>query len=486
MSEQNSKNNLEENKNIFDDIKKTCIETYQYKTLLEFNKNNNIKYIEENDFDNDLYEILVNHEKEENTEDYQEYLKDDLFYYDNYSRGLPNENEKKIKEMVEDICIINDVGYHTLAQKCLLHIFSRYIKGLNYDYKYIIYKDDDNNIYIYHKKDINKDEIIDELNIIDNDNSFKKNNKYLNPVLQYKVNKIKNKIKDNKLKKDLKFKLNGKEYTFSSNYIDENIIKPKKKSKVYPLSNILNRNNYKRITDEDIKIQDEKIKNNELNNKEFWDNYYKDKNKNKDKIKSLFKDDPVIEFDKESFYEKYKDKHFTSIYKDVLYKLDELEKEFNNFKIIENNYNKLKENKTITNIFKNNKNKLNDIFNEYEENKINEYKVLKNLGELIVNNMLSKEEMKEINSLNENSRPARVIKQSKRIYILNKFVDIKNIALAGISNWLRDTSEDNFEILLSFFEKKEEYNIDNGLPGADYFSDDEPPIKNNVTRLVFT
>lgn len=432
------------------------IETYQNKTLLEFKKYNNVEFIEENNKYNDLYEIVLESEKGDNTEDYQEYLNDNLYYYDNYSRHFPNENENEIKELLEDICLTNDIGYCDLSKKALLHLFSRLIKGLNNDYKYIAYKDNENNIYVYHKEDYKKIDVVDDLKILENINphsdtyvSKSEKNKYLNPFLQYKINKLKDKINNNKLKKDLKLKLNGKEYTFSSNYIDENIIKPKKEPKVYPISNVLNK--YKRITDEDIKIQDEKIKNNELNNNIFWDNYYKDKNKNKDKINALFKDDPVIEFDKELFYEKYKNKHFTSIYKDVLSELDNLEKDYNNFKIIENYYNKLKEDINIKTVFKDENNKINALFTDYENNRVNEYKVLSEIGNLIVNNKLSKEEKKEINSLNENSRPYRVIKQSKRIYILNKFVDIKNIALSGISNWLRDTSDDKFELLVSFF-----------------------------------
>uniref|UniRef100_UPI002FCB55F5 hypothetical protein n=1 Tax=Halalkalibacter lacteus TaxID=3090663 RepID=UPI002FCB55F5 len=88
---------------------------------------------------------------------------------------------------------------------------------------------------------------------------------------------------------------------------------------------------------------------------------------------------------------------------------------------------------------------------EYENNRVNEYRVLQEIGNLFVNNKLTKNEVKEINSMNQNSRPARLIKQSKRVFLLEEFVNIKNIALAGISNWLRDTSDDNFNILLSFF-----------------------------------
>lgn len=101
--------------------------------------------------------------------------------------------------------------------------------------------------------------------------------------------------------------------------------------------------------------------------------------------------------------------------------------------------------------FKGKSDKINKLFTDYENNRINEYKVLLEIGDLITNDKLSKQEKKEINSINQNSRPARIIKQSNRIYLLEEFINIKNIALSGISNWLRDTSDENFNLLLSLF-----------------------------------
>lgn len=350
----------------------------------------------------------------------------------------------KVRDYIKKINIINiayQLGYIDLARDSTINIFSKILKDFEINYDYISLKNDDN-IYVFY----NKEKGVENVTILDNNNNEYK----LNPFLQYKVNKFKNKIKDFKLNKDLKFKLNGKEYNFSSNYLDEVIVNNKKEKKIYTKSDYFEK--YKtRITDENIKKLEKDIKNKELNNKEFWNHYNKNKNINKNKINSLFKDDPVIEFDKELFYEKYKDKHFTSIYKNVLYKLDDLEKEYNNFKIIEYNYNKLKEDINITSVFKNESNKISKLFTDYENNRVNEYKVLLEIGNLFVNNKLSKEERKEINSINQNSRPARLLKQSQRVYILEEFVNIKNIALAGISNWIRDTSDDNFNILLSFF-----------------------------------
>jgi hypothetical protein len=446
-----------------------------------FIKNNNIIFIEEDEQYGDLLEAMIEFEKNNNTNEYKRYLEDNN-YYNTYHNDIYFEDLNTIEKVINEFKLVNYFGYHKLAVGGILNMTKIFIDELNLDYKYITCKDDENNIYVYHKEDYNEDNIINDLSILENikPHSNSENNKYLNPFLQYKINKLKNKIKNNKLKKDLKFKLNGKEYTFSSNYIDENKLNIKKEKKVYSKSNYFDK--YKtRISDNNIKELDKNIKNNELNNKEFWDNYYKNKNKNKDKINSLFKDDPVIEFDKELFYEKYKNKHFSVIYKDILLDLNNLEKEYNNFKMIEIYYNKLKEDIDIKNIFKNENNKINALFTDYENNRVNEYKVLLEIGNLFINNKLTKEESKQINSMNQNSRPARIIKQSKRIYLLEEFVNIKNIALAGISNWLRDTSDDNFNILLSFFN-----NDDINIPDLEYFSDDEIKEPKSVTRLVFT
>jgi hypothetical protein len=321
------------------------------------------------------------------------------------------------------------------------------------------------------------------------DDIISKNKEYkkykLNPYLQYKINKFKNKLRNNKLNKNLEFKINGKKYNFSSNYFDVNVNTFKKEKKIYSKSNYFEKHK-NRISDNDIKKLEDTIKNNDIKNRNFWDNYNKSKNISKNNINKVFENDPIIEINQSLFNEKYIGKHYSFIYKNILSELDQLEKEYNNFKIIENIYNKLKEDVNINTVFKNKNNKINALFSDYENNRINEYKVLLEIGNLFINNKLTKEESKEFNSMNQNSRPARIIRQSKRIYLLEEFVNIKNIALSGISNWLRDTSENNFEILLSFFDKKEEYNIDNCLPVEDYFSDNEPPKNNNITRILFT
>lgn len=300
-----------------------------------------------------------------------------------------------------------------------------------------------------------------------NGNNFYK----LNSYLQYKINKLKNKIKNKTLDKNISFRLNGKKYNFVSNFSDltNKLVETK-----YPKSKYFEK--YKlRITDEDIKLKDDMIKNNESKNKLFWTKYNESKNKYNDKIISLFKDDPVIEFDKESFYKKYNGKHYSCIYKDIIFELDNLEKDYKNIKIIETYYNKLKDDINITTIFKSQNSKINKLFTDYENNIINEYNVLKEIGNLFINNNFTKDEIQEINSINQNSRPYRILKQSKRVYLLEKFVDIKYIALAGISNWLRDTSDNNFEILLSYFNKNN--NIDE--------SDDEIQMEYEPPKLNF-
>lgn len=299
-------------------------------------------------------------------------------------------------------------------------------------------------LYLEYEQELKSKPVTHTSHVKNNSSNYK-----LNPFLQYKVNKFKNKLKNNKLNKDLRFKINGNEYNFSSNKINEHIINKKKDKKIYSRSIYFDK--YKPITDDDINKLKNIIKDNDVKNKKFWHYYNENKIKSKNKINSLFKDDPVIEFDKELFYEKYENKHYSIIYKDIINDLDKLEKNYNNFKIIESYYNKLRDDINITSVFKNENNKISKLFTDYENNRVNEYKVLLEIGNLFVNNKLSKEELKEINSINQNSRPARLLKQSQRVYILEEFINIKNIALSGISNWLRDTSDDNFNILLSLF-----------------------------------
>lgn len=112
-------------------------------------------------------------------------------------------------------------------------------------------------------------------------------------------------------------------------------------------------------------------------------------------------------------------------------------------------FDKLKEKQETLDIFENEK--LKELCNNYEKSLISETEFSRNIGELFVNNTLSKKDKKTFLSLNKNTRPSREITKCTRIYILEEFVSIKNIALSGISNWIRDCSEDKFELLLSLF-----------------------------------
>lgn len=319
-----------------------------------------------------------------------------------------------------------------------------------------------------------KSELISELKPyykIGNNNNNKVN-MYIKPSLLYKFNNLKNKIKNNSLNKDINIKLKGKTYIFKSNNI-------KKEKKVYVKSNYYE--NYKfKITDDDINEQDNIIKNNKIKNETFWKNYNEEKIKSMKNIEKVFKDDPIIKCN--NFNEKYKNKTLEYIYKNINLELNEIEKEYTNFKNIETYYNKLKEDQNIISIFKDNNSIFNKLFTEYENNRINEYNTLKNIGELIVNDKINKNEKKELNSIHQNTRSSRIIKQSKRVYILEEFVNIRNIALSGISNWLRDTSDDNFNLLLSFFNIK-----DINISDLEYFSDNDKPIENKrTTKIIFT
>lgn len=319
------------------------------------------------------------------------------------------------------------------------------IKNLNsFNNDYEIFK---NNI---EELKIGKNKENGNINNINNiDVKFQNNIDYpIGNILQTKINIFKNKFKNNKLKKDLSFKLNGKEYNFSS--INNNIspIISKKEEKKYSKTNYFNK--YKRITDDDInKIKENNEKKIKEKNK-FWLDYNNSKNKSKLKINNIFKDEPLVNIDKNKLKEEYNN-NVQFIYKKIINDLNLLEKEYNNIKIVENYYNRLKENKNIMDSFGKNNGKINMLFSEYEKQKTNEYSLLCQIGKIICNNELSKEEAKQINSINDNSRPARLLRQCKRIYLLEDLVELKDIMLAGISNWLRDTSDENFELLLTFF-----------------------------------
>ncbi len=267
---------------------------------------------------------------------------------------------------------------------------------------------------------------------------------HINPFLLYKINKIKN----GKIKKNINITFRGKSYMFESKNKSNTKNIAKKEKKVYPISNYFKK--YNRITDEVIKEHEINIKNKEEVNKCFWKKYNESKNNSKNNINNIFMNEPIIDV-KDTFNEKYHGKDITFVYKNILSEIDNLEKEYKNIKIIESYYDKLNENPDIYSFFKGKSDKINKLFTDYENNRINEYKVLLEIGDLITNDKLSKQEKKEINSINQNSRPARIIKQSNRIYLLEEFINVKNIALSGISNWLRDTSDENFNLLLSLF-----------------------------------
>jgi len=311
----------------------------------------------------------------------------------------------------------------------------------------------------------------------------KKVNSYIKPSLLYKFNNLKNKIQNNTLNKDISIKIKDKTYNFKSNKNIELKCKTEINNYINNINNFRKKyySKYNKMTDDDIKNLKKQLEEKERNNKLFWDNYNKSVLESKNKLNNIFNNDPVIEIDKELFNNKYEDRSLSDIYKNIISEIDNLEREYNNFIIIETYYNKLKENTNINSVFKNSNNKINKLFTDYENNRINEYKVLLEIGDLVVNDKISIQEKKEINSINKNSRPARLLKQANRIYILEEFINLKNIALSGISNWLRDTSDDNFNILLSFFNKKDT------IPDLEYFSDDDKPIENKrTTKIIFT
>lgn len=281
--------------------------------------------------------------------------------------------------------------------------------------------------------------------------------------IQTKFDIFKRKYKNNKLNKDIEFIFNSKKRIFKCK---ENLSQNKMKIKIDKRHKVFIdfKNKYmekykdRLVTEKDV--DESRIKKRIIENEEYHKKYDNNRKLSDERLNKVFEDFPKVEIDKKEINRKFKDMNLKERIKTVKYTFRDinkdlylLEKEYNNFKIVENYYNKLKNDETITNVFKNNSNKISELFSEYEKNKLNEYTLLSQIGGLFLNNKLSKQEIKEINSIQENTRPARLIKQCKRVFLLEEYIPLKNIMHAGISNWLRDTSDYNFEILLSLLAK---------------------------------
>lgn len=469
-----------------------------------------IYFAENNSIIKEIYNFNSNEEyieTDEWVEKSQEYLNDKfinmttkkkLVETEDYDRlDLELDITSKIPINLQNVIDFLQIGEHVFSLELLVQWFDLFINEISISSDISICLKKIEIGYLMNKKIVHEDKILPKRNelleqlYLEYEQELKskpvtqvsqvKNNSsnyILNPFLQYKVNKLKNKIKNKKINKNISFKLKGKEYNFHADIKiskdNNNLVETK-----YPKSKYFEKYN-SRITDEIITKQKQIIETNEFKNSTFWNNYNKSKNDGKNKIESVFSDEHAIDFDKESFYQKYNGKHYSVIYKDIIHELNELENQYKKFKIIESYYNKLKENQNISFVFKNQNNKINCLFTDYENNRINEYKLLSEIGELILNDKLTKEEKSEINSMNQNTRPYRILKQSQRIYKLEEHVNIKNIALAGISNWLRDTSDDNFNILLDYFNACNDNNNINESDDEIHMEYDPPKLNFNI------
>lgn len=299
------------------------------------------------------------------------------------------------------------------------------------------------------------------------ENTSKKNN-ILSISMQSKINLLKHKIKNNKLKKDININLMGKHYNFKNKHTEVNknapyeaICKINKQKPVYTESSYFTK--YKKISNDDINKLKNKIEKEKTDRDVYWDYYYKSVSESINNINKIFDDEPLVQVKID------KNQKLSSIYKNITKELNELEKEYDKTKRMEELFIKINEYEHTSDFTKNTK--LNNLFKNYEENTINKYKLLRDMGELYNEDMLDQEDKNKIILLSNDSRPKRLISFSEKVYKLSKYVDIKNIALSSISNSLRDLSQEQFSILLSLFNN----------------SDDERHVHNRtVTRIVFT
>lgn len=158
-----------------------------------------------------------------------------------------------------------------------------------------------------------------------------------------------------------------------------------------------------------------------------------------------------------NFYKNIKDKTIVlknnnkillSKYKDINSELDLIQKEIEDIEKVLPIYNKLKDNKNIIDLDITMLNDFQLLFKKYENDKINEYSTIKEIGKKIINEKYDDNHIKEMVKYYNPDRLKRFIKKCKRIYVLSKHVNITIIATASISHFIRDSREDIFNILI--------------------------------------
>lgn len=144
---------------------------------------------------------------------------------------------------------------------------------------------------------------------------------------------------------------------------------------------------------------------------------------------------------------------YKSDIKKLLNEIDDLEDELHEIIKIERVlpiYDKLKEN-NLMDFNDDGGNELQLLFKKLDKEKINEYSTMKYIGEKIINENLDNNKIKSLLNGHKKDRLNRIITKCKRISILSKYIDISNIALSGISHFLRDIQEDIFNDLINLF-----------------------------------
>lgn len=476
-----------------------CI--YEKNKMSRFINNNDIIFIKEDANFEFLHKEMLELEKNNNTEDYQDYLEDKDYYYENYKVDMD-----EINDIINEAALVNDVGYDKLAISGVLHAATLIFKKFDLDYEYITYKDENNKFYIYHKNDYSKVDIVNELNITENiiplSNSYvnesddNKNYK-INPLNSNDLNKLEASVK---LVKE-KFELDKRKtelFCLKKDYLKKKLTFKTKQKKIKNLLEEFKSTKLhfkEHIFDEIDSILNEINENYEVINckhKGCNNQCYNDIGYCSQHYDICSECDKVLKKEKGEFltnnkkfnienccpqcsYKKYFD-YFVKNYKieDIIHHFDENDKLYNTKKIVaKKNYLDMERDVIILDEIKNREDLLEKEILElydYTFEEDNKYKQYNDFTKYKLFNRVtsSKELLTDFGLKLENIK----IKPSFYTYM-------GKLEYAAFKDFLKGLLElDNIN--------KTENDFDDILD-LEYFSDnDKPPEKSNVTRLVFT
>lgn len=123
-------------------------------------------------------------------------------------------------------------------------------------------------------------------------------------------------------------------------------------------------------------------------------------------------------------------------YKDINSELDLIQKEIENIEKVLPIYNKLKDNKNIIDLDITMFNNFQLLFKKYENDKINEYSTIKEIGKKIINEKYDDNHIKEMIKHYNPDRLKRFINKCKKVYVLSKHVNISNREVYSQFRWL--------------------------------------------------